>query len=199
TELWSGLIESEKDANEVAQFIRPFVTVARSTGVALVFLHHTTKSGEQYRGSGQLAAGVDVVLTLRQPNLRPLGERSHRPDDSVDDDGFIADDGRRRLEGRGRAGVRVDVRLHFDGRAYIAGDGTLPLRARILRALQIEPMSGNELRERLGIRKERVLDELNALTELGAIGLDNKKHVLTYRGLDMLEPASAPHAGPVPD
>lgn len=163
-ELWNGLIDSDRDAGHVGRFLRPFIEVARETGVALVLLHHTTKLGEEYRGSVQLGASVDLVLTLSRPRLRTTA--SSTAADWNDDD---ADDGRRVLRGTGRGGVKVDLRLAFDGERYRIGDAPMPLRSRLLALLAGGPASGNSLEERLGGRRETLLATLRDTHEAGLI------------------------------
>jgi hypothetical protein len=187
TELWAGRIDSDRDANDVARFIRPYVEVARRSDAALMLLHHTTKSGDQFRGSEQLAAAVDIVLTLRQPGQRPTG--SMQASDVTDDNDFVAmDDGRRRIEGKGRSSIRIDLRIHFDGTHYHLGDGSLALDVRILRGLRNESMSRSALAESLRVRKERVLTTVHTMMEQGLIRVDGSlsKLSLTQAGLDRL-------------
>ena len=162
-ELWNGLIDSDRDAGHVGRFLRPYIEVARETRAALVLLHHTTKLGEEYRGSVQLGASVDLVLTLGRPRVRTTSSSTA---DWNDDD---ADDGRRVLRGIGRGGVKVDLRLAFDGERYRIGDAPMPLRSRVLALLAGGPASGNSLEERLGGRRETVLATLRELHETGLL------------------------------
>lgn len=153
-ELWGGELD-ESDAVQVRNLLRPYVLAARARDVALVLSHHTRKAGDQYRGSVQIGAQVDLILTLR---ATIAGGNPHEPTSEP-----ALDDGRRILDGRGRAGILVRERLAFDGARYSLGDAPLPARSRIMRLLADEPMSANALAKDLGIRKETVLDELQAL------------------------------------
>lgn len=175
TELWRGKIRSENDASEIGPFLRPFVDVARDTGVALILLYHATKSGDGYRGSADIGATVDIILTLRQPGTSP------RPDAAWDD--VKEDDGRRILEGRGRGCVRVNHRLAFDGTGYSLGDSPAPLRNRIINELAREPASGSALADLLGARKDTVLRETRDLREEGLIESQGKAYRISPKGL----------------
>jgi putative DNA primase/helicase len=153
-ELWGGELD-ESDAVQVRNLLRPYVLAARARDVGLILLHHTRKAGDEYRGSVQIGAAVDLILTLRSPSAAvPANEAASEP---------ALDDGRRVLDGRGRASIVVRERLAFDGMRYRLGDAPLPPRARILRLLADEPMSANAVATALGVRKETVLDELHAL------------------------------------
>ncbi|MGI8548291.1 MAG: AAA family ATPase [Gemmatimonadaceae bacterium] len=191
-ELWTGRIESDRDANEVAAFFRPYVNVARETGAAIVVLHHTTKDGAEYRGSVQLGASVDIVLTLKRPQ-QPT-EASARGGEVEEDE----DDGRRTLRGKGR-GVNVNMRLHFDGALYSIGDKPMPLRARIMADLARDPASGTELSDRMHVRKETVLFELRDLTREDLVESVLKRYQLTGKGRATLQsPVTTYAASPVP-
>ncbi|MBA2686894.1 MAG: AAA family ATPase [Gemmatimonadaceae bacterium] len=175
TELWRGKIKSENDASEIGPFLRPFVEVARETGVALVLLYHATKSGGGYRGSADIGATVDLILNLRQPGTAP------NPDAAWDD--VRVDDGRRVLEGKGRGGISVNTRLTFDGTGYSVGDAPMPLRSRILSELAIDPASGSALAERFGTRKQAVLAEVRDLKQEGLVEAHGRIIQLSQRGL----------------
>lgn len=155
TELASGQLESDKDAQQVAMFVRPYVEVARQTGVALLLIHHTTKAGREFRGSVQLGAAVDVKVQLRQP------ERAI-PEGEVDDEP-TTDDGIRLLDAKGR-GVTFGVRLQFDPGRYRLADTPPSMRNRVLDGVTMYgPISGSALAKEIGGKKERVLSALHAL------------------------------------
>lgn len=135
-----------------------------------MLLHHTTKDGRQYRGSVQLGAAVDLILTLRG-----TASRDGTDGEEVDD---VPDDGRRRLVGKGR-GISVDLRLTFDGMRYRLGDTPIPLRQQILAELVHGPASGAALADRLHRRKENVLDECRRIRDLGLIHTVGKEWGLT--------------------
>lgn len=158
TELASGHLESDKDAQQIATFIRPYVEVARSTGVALLLVHHTTKAGREYRGSVQLGASVDVKVQLRQPD---------RGDEEGVDDEPATDDGIRFLDAKGR-NVSFGVRLQFDAGRYRLADAPSSMRERVLQGvIDYGPATGTKLAEAMGGRKQRVLETLKALRTEG--------------------------------
>jgi 5S rRNA maturation endonuclease (ribonuclease M5) len=161
-ELWSGRITSARDAEEVGPYLRPFVVVARETNCALVLLYHTTKSGAEYRDSVQIGASVDIILTLRMPGIKSEA-------DGGEWDTGREDDGRRVLDGRGRGGINVKVRLAFDGTRYNMGDAPMPLRSRVLNELTYGPASGNSLVSVLKARRDTVLSELRTLSAEGLV------------------------------
>jgi hypothetical protein len=166
-ELWRGHIRSAKDSDEVSAFIHPFIRELRDAGVALVFSHHTPKSGNDYAGAQALGAKVDVLANMRRPGKGT----THDQIDEREDDPEI-DDGRRLLEVRGR-GVRHAVqRLSFDGENYCIGDAALPLAERILRAIPVMGASGNAIAKVVGTRKKTVSDTLKDLKDAGRVRYD---------------------------
>lgn len=162
-ELAAGSLDSDRDANAVARFIRPYTVAVRESGAALVLLHHTTKIGREYRGSVQLGAAVDVILTMWQ-----AGAKAAKPGEDLDEEPQ-PDDGRRILHGKGRGGVTVDLRLSFDGARYTLGDAPLPLRVRILRVLLDGEAASEEIAGLLRVRKNSVQHELRALKSGGYV------------------------------
>lgn len=161
-ELWNGLIRSARDAEEVGPFLRPFVVAARESNTAMVLLHHTSKAGQEYRDSVQIGASVDIVLTLRMPGIKSEAEGGEW-------DTGREDDGRRVLDGRGRGGVNVKMRLAFDGTCYSMGDAPMPLRGRILNELNRSPASGNSLVTMLRAKRDAVLAELRSMLDEGLV------------------------------
>lgn len=156
--LWLDLIVSDGDAQDVGSFIRPMVQVIRQTDAALVLLSHSRKDASEYRGSVELGAAVDLVLTFRSTRQRSEPAAGQ----AAEDDG--SDDGTRTLRGTGR-GVKVDLRLFFDGTRYSANDEPLELSLRILHALWHGDASGNALAKQLHARKDGVLAELRKLED----------------------------------
>ncbi len=63
-------VEDENDAVQVGRALRPILDLARRANVAVVLIHHLRKSegneGLDLRGSGALAAAVDVVVSFRR-------------------------------------------------------------------------------------------------------------------------------------
>jgi len=161
-ELYSGLITSARSSDDILPFLRPYVNVARDTGIALVFLHHTVKNGVEYRDSTAIGGVVDVVLTLRQRGIRTEA-------DGEEWDAGTADDGRRLLDGKGRGGINVKLRLAFDGVSYSVGSAPMPPRARILSELSRGEASGSTLASALKVQKGTVLTELRDLHSDGLV------------------------------
>lgn len=71
--LWSG---SERSDAEVAALLGGLRALAERRGLGILLLHHTTKGGEAYRGSGAIAAAVDLAATLSADQSDPDG--AHR-------------------------------------------------------------------------------------------------------------------------
>jgi hypothetical protein len=158
TELWRGMIRSEKDADQISAFLDPYIRAMRELNVASVFSHHTPKSGYDYRGSGAIGAKVDVILLLRRPGT---GVRAEDLNETEEDPG--TDDGRRILEGHGRGVPHFVDRLSFADQRYSLGVSPLPLRERILALVRQERLNTTGIRKRVHAKHERVSDELTAL------------------------------------
>jgi hypothetical protein len=169
TEWWSGDVESERDAQEVARFLSPVRQAVRQSGVSLVLVHHSSKNGRDYRGSSHIGAVVDVIAMLRSA--------ASLAGDDGGDFSMLQDDGRRVLTARGR-GVHGMIHLGFDGEHYTLGEETLSLDARILRALTDGPMSGNGLVKKVKAQRQRVLERLPRLLSSGQVSLFHRKYSL---------------------
>lgn len=177
SELWAGKLENDRDANAMTVFLRPYIDVARDTGIALILLYHTNKAGREYRGSVALGATVDAPLTLRLP-------ASCNADDtpSDDDDEAVMREPRRVIAGRTRWG-QVFQRLSFDGSHYTLGEAPPPLRTRILWALRDGLAdSGTSLASSLKVQKAAVLTEVRQLQAGGYIRPDGRKLALSAAG-----------------
>jgi predicted ATP-dependent serine protease len=63
-------VEDENDAAQVGRALQPLLAFARTAHVALLVVHHLRKSGGNegldLRGSGALAAAVDVLVSFRR-------------------------------------------------------------------------------------------------------------------------------------
>ena len=155
TELWRGQIRSEKDADEVSVFLDPYIRAMRELNRALVFSHHTPKSGYDYRGSGAIGAKVDVLLLLRRPGTGMRAEDVNETEEDPE-----TDDGRRILEGRGRGVPHFVHRLSFADRRYSLGEAPLPLRDRIVSFLKQGGASTRSIREHVRGKSQRVTDTM---------------------------------------
>jgi hypothetical protein len=193
TALWEGSVEDWRDPNEIARFVRPYVRAVRITGASLALIHHTSKGGNEYLGSVQLGAIVDVILKLRAP--------STAAEEDFDDP--QGDPGSRLLRGKGRGGITVSQRLDFDGSRYTVGAATPSLRERVLRHLAIEAASANEVTEALGKQRQRVLAEIRQLQGDGLITRVKRGWNLSEAGVAELgrmtrvvpEPGAKSHPG----
>ena len=54
------------DYSEVSAILEPLTFIARETGAHLMFLHHTSKSGNEPLGSTALLGSVDTLLSLKK-------------------------------------------------------------------------------------------------------------------------------------
>lgn len=158
TELWRGMIRSEKDADEISVFLDPYIRAVRELNTALVFSHHTPKSGYDYRGSGAIGAKVDVLLLLRRPGTGTRAEDLNETEEDPE-----TDDGRRILEGRGRGVPHFVHRLSFADRRYSLGEAPLPLRDRIVACLKQGGASTRSIRERVRGKSQRITDTMTEL------------------------------------
>jgi hypothetical protein len=55
----------ENDANGVSPIMQGLNELARSLNIHIMLVHHTTKSGEDYSGSGVIGAIVDAIIFVR--------------------------------------------------------------------------------------------------------------------------------------
>jgi len=172
TELLTGRLQSDRDAMDMSRALGPYMDVLRETETAAVFVHHSTKDGKDYRGSGQLGAKVDVIAMLRIPMLRGPNGAAGEPDEDPDVDPEL--EVRRILEVKGR-GILARERLFFDGEEYRLGEGELTLSARILRAVDAGEDSANKVVEKVRGRRETVIREVNALVASGELLRDGAR------------------------
>jgi hypothetical protein len=77
--VWGG-IEDENDATETTEAIRRLKGLAATTGAAVIVIHHSRKEGGTHgraiRGSGAIAATVDVYAILDYVSAGPSTSRS---------------------------------------------------------------------------------------------------------------------------
>ncbi len=72
-------IENENDNSEITAKVKPWVALAQRTGITLIMLHHTRKSGGDFGqgfagGTGGLAL-VDHLITMERDSENPSGPR----------------------------------------------------------------------------------------------------------------------------
>ncbi len=166
TELLTGRLQNDRDAMEWARALGPYVDVFRDTNTAAVLVHHATKDGREYRGSGQLGAKVDVIAMLRIPST--VNEQDEDPDmDPESETRRILD-----VKGRGIRGGRD--RLFFDGAEYRLGEGDMGLSVRIMKAVGDGNDSLNKVVTAVRGRRETVAQTVNQLVESGKLMREGK-------------------------
>ena len=163
TELMTGRVQSEKDPQEMQKGLRPYIDVLRETDTAAVILHHQTKSGNQYRGSTQLGAMVDVLAELNIPGSGAVLDGEEDPDADPENER------RRVLYVRGRGIDTRRDRLHFDGTEYRLGEGELGITARIIRAVSEGHNSKNKVSIAVKGRRETINATVQSLVEEGKL------------------------------
>ncbi|MCC6431907.1 MAG: AAA family ATPase [Gemmatimonadaceae bacterium] len=160
TELLDGRLKDANDAMALTAALGPFMRVFRDTNTAAVLVHHATKDGRDYRGSGQIGAKVDVIAMLRIPGAN--AEQDEDPD--VD----LELETRRTLDVKGRGLIGRD-RLYFDGEQYRLGEGEQGLAARIVRAVAEGATSKNKVAGIVKGRRETVMSAIHRLVEEGKL------------------------------
>lgn len=150
--LWQ--VADENDAAQVEEAIKPFLQLARSTGAAVVLIHHLRKtSGEEgmdIRGSTALFASVDNALILKRYGQ---GEKE------------------RLLEAIGRYGFSREV-ICLDGVGYVKlgseGEVERSIHKRlIMEWLTDEPQEASYFAEKIGLSPSVVRSVLKRLVDEG--------------------------------
>jgi hypothetical protein len=162
--------------------IRPIIEMVRQyPDMATVFIHHEGKGG-QYLGATRIFASVDGLFSLKpvgrkRTSTEPPTDPTEAPDD---DDGTIADDGRRYLGGRTRWAGKMGMRLYFDGSTFHAGNGSRPLVERVAELIAVQPgISGSNVAIELMCQKAAALQAVRALEDAGCIARDGRGYVRT--------------------
>ena len=135
---WTKARQGVDDANdevETERAMQPWLDFARAYHVAVVFIHHLRKSGGgeglDVRGSGALAASVDIVCVFKR----------HAPDSDTD--------ARRILDVFSRYGASKTVIERVEGRYRVCGTLGQVRRqsetARVMAVLTEEPRTAEEL------------------------------------------------------
>lgn len=163
TELLTGRVQNERDPQEMQKGLRPYIDVLRETDTAAIILHHQTKSGNQYRGTTQLGAMVDVLAELNIP------ASGAGPDGEEDPDADPENETRRVLYVRGRGLNTRRDRLHFNGTEYRLGEGELGIAARIIRAVSEGNTSQNKVAKAVTGRRETINATVQRLVEEGKL------------------------------
>jgi hypothetical protein len=186
SELWSGQVEDDNAALDVSDVLRPYVTVARATGAAILLLYHTNKGGREYRGSGAIGAVVDAPLTLVRRRSGGEDDNKILPAGTIADED-TEDDGRRVILGTTRWG-RLALHLTFDGTSYVRGTKTAPLAERVMWALRDgKADSGSTLASVLRVRKGAALRIVSALKSQGFVEAHGRQLRVTTAGVNRLQ------------
>ena len=130
---------------EAGHVLRAYQRLARRTGWAVLVLHHTTKVGDEARGSTAITALADIILTLHRENEHPQ---------------------RRRLEGRSRyqatpESLLIELR---DGQYVLLGTpDEVSAQERTVRVLEALPAEGEgltqaEVATATGLPQQRVAE-----------------------------------------
>ncbi len=146
-----GQAPDDGDSGGWGAVIRPLVHLSRVHDVALLVLHHVRRSDGEYRSSGEIAAAVDCVLTMKVP--------ANEEDPTL-----------RRFSGRARWPVEeFSVRMEQGGYVLGAG-GPIPLEARVVMDTSGNPgTSRTAQHKRLGGRKATYVAAVNRLLETGGV------------------------------
>jgi hypothetical protein len=149
--------DNENDASEMVRLLAPWVDLAHTEDVTVVFIHHDRKSGGQNgagaRGSNGIVATVDVAAHL---------EREEKATDAT----------ARQLSLVGNFD-ELTQRLHLsrDGARYVAAPTpTERRRAQLVASIRLDGEGrAEDIAERLGLARGSVLPDLNALVESGQL------------------------------
>jgi hypothetical protein len=146
----SGTVEDSNSSDQLTPVLRELRRLAQELELAVVLLHHTGRSGEKYRGSGAIGAGVDLILEMK---------------------GVEGDPRLRRVTVRGRIGIE-SFAIRFDGASYhLDLDGReRSLAERILDYCEVHPgTSLRELQREIGGKAESVSASVGTLLESGQL------------------------------
>jgi hypothetical protein len=64
----------ENDSQEVETVLRPVARLAQQLGIAILILHHASRSSGEYRGSTALGACVELGFTLKRHDGDPMSQ-----------------------------------------------------------------------------------------------------------------------------
>ena len=142
-------MKSHNDSAEMIALMHPLVQIAREREIALFLLAHANRSGDQeYRGSTEVGARVDVIAALTEG----------------------ASPSQRKLSIKGRFGVD-ELTIAYDGAGtFSMAGGELPVEMRTLEFIVLNPgaLSG-EIERGVGGRAVAVREAIKTLTRTGKI------------------------------
>jgi hypothetical protein len=142
TEFAQGHVEDSNAPEEWTPILGNFRRLAQRTGCAVVLLHHSNRATGKYRGSGQLGAGVDVILEMTEP----------------DSDATV-----RKVRAKGRVPVS-DFTVRYSGGRYELDSGEVSLQMRVYRVIEANPgISKRALRAEVGGKATEVDAALGSL------------------------------------
>jgi hypothetical protein len=165
-------VEDENDAAQVTTAMGELLAFARSANVAVIVIHHTRKSGgsdgSDIRGSGAIAASVDVAVSFQRYGDGParLLEAISRYDETP-----------RRLVVEYREGRYCELGSEADVRDREA-------RERVRAALTDEPLARSQIAKDTGLPDATVARVTEALHEEGLVeraGEGKRGDPFTYR------------------
>lgn len=149
--------DNENDAAEMVRLLAPWVDLAHTEDVTLVFIHHDRKSGGEHgagaRGSNGIVATVDVAAHLRrEEKATDITTRQLSIVGNFDE-------------------LTPELHMSRDGSRYLAAPTPTERRRSQLVASIYQNGEGraDEIAERLGLTRGSVLTDLNALVESGQL------------------------------
>lgn len=147
----AGAVESTNQDAEMQPVVQGLSLLAHQGGFAMVIAHHARRSDGKFRGSGAIAGGVDIILTMSE----------------VDD---AATPTVRQFTAVGRVPVS-NFRVAFTGSGFeLLADETADLAARVSDAVAVTPgLSKKALREMVGGKAGAVDEALVWLVKAGRI------------------------------
>jgi AAA domain len=184
---WFGDVKKSGDAEDVREFLVPWIDALRDASVASLPLHHTSKSGVRGAGSYALEAEPDACLVLVHPAQRRMLHAD--ADDADRGDVSDTDDGRRILQGTSRFTPHIKLSLRFDGEQFSVDGQAESRRTRVLRAAEIGNRTKSDLADAAGGKRQKTLQLVDALRDEGALHEEHGRYRLTDRGLAELADA----------
>jgi molybdopterin-guanine dinucleotide biosynthesis protein len=150
------LFRDENDASEVTKALVPLIDLCRTTGAAVVAIHHERKregsNGKSIRGSGAILAALDVAIMVRPEG----GEKENR----------------RSLEFISRYpaihGRSLSVRLTDNGYEAL-GDRQSVRQDEILKAIAESVLTAEEIGGLLGVTRQALLPSLTRAVTAGSL------------------------------
>jgi hypothetical protein len=175
----------ENVAGQVAALLGYLRSMQRKTGAAIALIHHlrknvsaTAAAGNSLRGSGDLYAWVDSFLFVRSQQNQRLLSAEHR---SAPAFGPVALD----LVQSEAPGAHLKIVSAGPVASEPASEG---LTCRILQLLAKAPgpLTTNNLRSRLQVRNQRVVEAVRTLTAQGKVQRQARGYAIPIENLPLL-------------